>query len=317
MKNLFNVDGDEIKRILSLHEESTKKQYLNLITEDAPQQTSSYTLASNVNLENVKDKKLPELKIFKGAVFQLENNRMIAKNATIQFVDTLTGEVVASPTIIFQDGVDESQFNKYTYKTNVTYDCQVQKLTTSKTGPVQYFSENTPLGKILLQKCKTKQSQGQQTDKKTYSTAKPHTFGGGKVTLPVGTKFIQAKNGASAKVNGVWGFYSCKNQSYFVKGSNVGFKEDDKTQSLGKKLNQEFCKGSSIDTGFKQQKVGGSSMGNTDAIVIPTDIDLSQITKELPAELQTVLTPPTVDGQPNTGGQPDFNQLLTQLQGLS
>ena len=61
--------------------------------------------------------------------------------------------------------------------------------------------------------------------------------------------------------------------------------------------------------------VGGKVVGGN--VVIPKDIDLSQITKELPAELQTVLTPPTVDGQPNTGGQPDFNQLLTQLQGIS
>jgi hypothetical protein len=33
MKNLFEIDSNEIKRILSLHEESTKKQYLNVISE--------------------------------------------------------------------------------------------------------------------------------------------------------------------------------------------------------------------------------------------------------------------------------------------
>lgn len=33
MKNLFNVDTNEIKRIISLHEQSTKKQYLNVINE--------------------------------------------------------------------------------------------------------------------------------------------------------------------------------------------------------------------------------------------------------------------------------------------
>jgi hypothetical protein len=62
-----------------------------------------------------------------------------------------------------------------------------------------------------------------------------------------------------------------------------------------------------------QQNIGGK-VGN---VVIPKDIDLSQITKSLPPELQTVITPPTVNGQPNTGGQPDFNQILTQLQGIS
>ena len=33
MNNLFEISGDEIKRILSLHEESTKQQYLNVLNE--------------------------------------------------------------------------------------------------------------------------------------------------------------------------------------------------------------------------------------------------------------------------------------------
>jgi len=33
MRNLFDVNSDEIKRILSLHENATKKQYLNVISE--------------------------------------------------------------------------------------------------------------------------------------------------------------------------------------------------------------------------------------------------------------------------------------------
>ena len=45
MKNLFEIDSDEIKRILSLHEESTKKQYLNVISE---QSGESITLPAGV-----------------------------------------------------------------------------------------------------------------------------------------------------------------------------------------------------------------------------------------------------------------------------
>ena len=37
MKNLFEIDSDEIKRILSLHETSTKQQYLNILTEQISQ----------------------------------------------------------------------------------------------------------------------------------------------------------------------------------------------------------------------------------------------------------------------------------------
>ena len=32
-KNLFEIKSEEILRILSLHEESTKKQYLNVLNE--------------------------------------------------------------------------------------------------------------------------------------------------------------------------------------------------------------------------------------------------------------------------------------------
>lgn len=35
MNNIFEISGDEIKRILSLHEESTKQQYLNVINEQS------------------------------------------------------------------------------------------------------------------------------------------------------------------------------------------------------------------------------------------------------------------------------------------
>lgn len=35
MNNIFEISGDEIKRILSLHEESTKQQYLNVLNEQS------------------------------------------------------------------------------------------------------------------------------------------------------------------------------------------------------------------------------------------------------------------------------------------
>jgi len=314
MENKFIINNDERQRILSLHENSTKHQYLNVISEQLSKTMDSYTLLSSVELENNTGGNERDLILQKGAVFTKSNkDGYLESKTTYSLPQNMT-----------------SNASKEDYKTGtVYYNCKTFKF--SIPGQTYSWYEDTSYSKAqgnktltgsLSKVCNTKKGESnsqsnKQTDKKTYSTAKSHTFGGGKVTLPVGTNFIQAKDGASAKVNGVWGFYSCKNQSYFVTGSNVGVKEDDKTQSLGKKLNQEFCKGSSIDTGFKQQKLGGSLKGNTDAIVIPTDIDLSQITKELPAELQAVLTPPTVDGQPNTGGQPDFNQLLTQLQGLS
>jgi hypothetical protein len=116
MENKFIIDNGERQRILSLHENSTKQQYLNVLSEQTtPQQKVSYTLMATTELENVKDKTaLPELKIFKGAVFELENNRMVAKNATIQFVNSLTGY----PTVSYNNGatVTQDQYKKVTYE---------------------------------------------------------------------------------------------------------------------------------------------------------------------------------------------------------
>lgn len=49
MKNLFEIDNNEIKRILSLHEESTKKQYLNVISE---QTDESVTVPTTVTIKS-------------------------------------------------------------------------------------------------------------------------------------------------------------------------------------------------------------------------------------------------------------------------
>lgn len=49
-KNLFNIESDEIKRILSLHEERTKNQYLNIISEQsATPKSNEFKVASFTN----------------------------------------------------------------------------------------------------------------------------------------------------------------------------------------------------------------------------------------------------------------------------
>jgi hypothetical protein len=90
MKNIFEVDSNEIKRILSLHEESTKKQYLNVLNEAGmsdegnylntnqqinnqpvkpkPDALASYTTVGVNNLENVTPSQL-ELEFYRGTKF--------------------------------------------------------------------------------------------------------------------------------------------------------------------------------------------------------------------------------------------------------
>lgn len=78
MKNLFEIDSNEIKRILSLHEESTKKQYLNVLNEE-------YGSFNNFDFSKVmtmKDKILPQ-EFTTNREIELENNDFYSINLKI------------------------------------------------------------------------------------------------------------------------------------------------------------------------------------------------------------------------------------------
>ena len=124
MENKFNIDSSEKQRILSLHENATRQQYLNVLTEAATPVT--YTLGGNVELENVKDKTKPELKLFKGAVFKLSNNQMVA-NTKYQFVDSINGLVTVAYNSI--STVEDKDIPKFTHTGKVVYDCKTYKFT--------------------------------------------------------------------------------------------------------------------------------------------------------------------------------------------
>ena len=130
MKNIFDVDSNEIKRILSLHEESTKKQYLNVLNEvdtldqtidklkisaknntgnkkattkpvQDPDALSSYTTTSINNLENVTTGQL-ELEFYKGTKFV----KKMSKSNTPYLVSQLVSAKFKS-----DSGLDPSEGN--------------------------------------------------------------------------------------------------------------------------------------------------------------------------------------------------------------
>ena len=118
MKNIFDVDSNEIKRILSLHEESTKKQYLNVISEDNGEgsyasfdptqydyskvfqkskvttkqlnEPRSFSLNLNCNLESV-SKTGWELRLFKSAVFNISKENLLYSKTQLQKFSTWSG----------------------------------------------------------------------------------------------------------------------------------------------------------------------------------------------------------------------------------
>lgn len=91
--NLFKIDSEEIKRILTLHEERSKKQYLNIISEQ--EKTNQITLSSDIRLKPVKPGEY-ELKLFKGTVFQKIGKDLIA-TTKYNYVHDITGGVMAGP----------------------------------------------------------------------------------------------------------------------------------------------------------------------------------------------------------------------------
>jgi len=131
MKNLFEVDGDEIKRILSLHESSTKKQYLNVISEQAKPATESFTLADVVSLEN-KVSGQPELKLFKGAVFKIAKKNLLYSKTKYQTAGDIGGST------------------SETMSGTIWYNCATGKFSVRGQEPIQYYNESYP---TLTTKC--------------------------------------------------------------------------------------------------------------------------------------------------------------------
>jgi hypothetical protein len=269
MENKFNIDNDERNRILSLHENSTKNQYLNIISE----QTSkglNYTVSYGQQFIGVGGNKFETPSGVVVTVDQTNKKLNIGKYLKFGCQPKMAGSKMP----MFYTSYDGKNWygNVGGALTNVLKKkyCKGTELKSNDEilGKTTQSNEQNKLKSIEAFKkfaCVT-----------SYPNAKQETLNDGTITYLINGEYYYSngrKNTSKGVVN-----YTCN------------------------------------DPVFKQK---GDKVKNVGNIVIPKDIDLSQITKSLPPELQSVITPPTIDGQPNTGGQPDFNQLLTQLQGIS
>jgi hypothetical protein len=275
MENKFNIDNDERTRILSLHEHSTKQQYLNVITE---QNGSNYTTKMDVKLDS-------GYIIPKGTVF-----KTLKKNILTAQVPGTTG------------GVKHFSENKV----NVNFYCSQGKYFFDKDVSRTGRYDDGSLSKNLVNNLCNKQPIPQGG----YGIQNTHTLNKGAIKIIKGD--VASKSGDSVVIkrgNTIVTSLDCKTGKF---NTRVGQVDADGGNSLRDNLMKQFC-GKTLpaaNAANVSNKLGGK-------VVIPKDIDLSQMVQNLPPEIKTMITPPTVDGQPNTQGQPDFNQLLTQLQGLS
>lgn len=315
MENKFNIDSSEIKRILSLHENATKKQYLNVLKEEV--KNNSYTLLTDVMLQANSTDATTDLKLYKNTKLTVSTKKpgYLEYNGTYARPQNLTGMGGQTKGMVY-------------------YNCKTGKFFIPNVSVTFYDSEKT-LTPNLKNIC------NQTTNKNTTSITsktvgaklltnkvvsndtyelKNENPGGGNASVVKGVEFFQTDKPNILKTKLVnAGRIGAKEISYdcvtgkFIIGNSLYNNEKLENAQL-----KPFCKTLKTPSQDKNKLNPQGTLtpkGNA-PIVIPTDIDLSQITKDLPPELQTVLTPPTVDGQPNTQGQPDFNQLLSQLQGL-
>jgi len=314
MENKFNINNDERERILSLHESSSKQQYLNVLNEE---ETSTYTLKADVTLTNTKITD-NNLYLYKGTQFYKSKTKpdvLQTSQVTVNRPQMITGQ--------------RSQSDNF--KANVYYSCSKGKFWID--GKTSYY--NQAFQKNLAPLCQNKNQNNTAITSKTVGAKlltkkvvsndtyelKNENPGGGNASVIKGVEFFQTDKPNILKTKLVnAGRIGAKEISYdcvtgkFIIGNSLYNNETLENAQL-----KPFCKTLKTPSSDKNKLNPQGTLtpkGNA-PIVIPQDIDLSQITKDLPPEIQTVLTPPTINGQPNTSGTPDFNQLLTQLQGLS
>ena len=275
MENKFIIDNDERQRILSLHESSTKQQYLNLLNE---QQGTTYKTSVDVKLND-------NYIIPKGTVFKTSKQGVV----TAQVPGTSNG------TKFYHENT-----------VNVSFYCGQGKYFFDKDVSRSGKYDDGSLSRNLVKNvCNSKPiPQG------GYEIQNPHSLNKGAIKITKGD--VATKSGDSIVIkrgNTLVTSLDCKSGKF---NTRIGQVDADGGTFLRDTLMKKFC-GKTLPAN-NTQTVGGKVGGK---VVLPKDIDITQVVQNLPPEIKTMITPPTVDGQPNTQGQPDFNQLLTQLQGLS
>ena len=148
MKNIFEVDSNEIKRILSLHEESTKKQYLNVLNEQI------FSSPNDVVTKVVKDLKTSA----KNNSKPVQDPEALSSYTTSQVNCISEGRCVPSKTkfVSFKNRNDIAvaynvKLNKQDSPVNVVYYCR-QKSFDMRFPKGKIVGTNETLGNVLREK---------------------------------------------------------------------------------------------------------------------------------------------------------------------
>jgi hypothetical protein len=236
------------------------------------------------------------------------NNLFLYKGTQFYKSTTKPGELQTSKVSLNRPQMmTGSRSQAENFKGNVFYGCKTGKFYTVSG---QYHDKDTYYNQDLQKKLSPLCQSNSQTPQGGYTIQNPHSLNKGAIKIAKGD--VATKSGENVVIkrgNTIVTSLDCKSGKF---NTRIGVVDADGGTFLRDTLMKKFC-GKTLPA-TNTQTVGGKVGGK---VVIPKDIDLSQMVQNLPPEIKTMITPQTIDGQPNTQGQPDFNQLLTQLQGLS
>jgi hypothetical protein len=155
MKNTFKILEEEKVRILEMHENATKNQYLN--EQQTTKIPTTYTVRNPELILTGQNKKTTasaeDLKIFKGAKFIKQGSTIVA-NTKYQFLDRLGNVIIGL-------GQNPSMRGKKTYQGNVTYGCSTGKYTVNMRTDLMFYDKT--LSPMLNKMCQAKTTETQPT----------------------------------------------------------------------------------------------------------------------------------------------------------
>jgi hypothetical protein len=163
MKNIFKILEEEKVRILEMHENATKNQYLN--EQQTAKIPTTYTVRNPEIILTGQNKKTTasaeDLKIFKGAKFIKQGNTIVAKT-NYQFLDPF-GNVIRGV------GQNSSMREIKTYQGNVTYGCSTGKYTVNMRTDLMFYDKT--LSPMLNKMCQAKTTETQPTTQEPKTQA--------------------------------------------------------------------------------------------------------------------------------------------------
>lgn len=206
MKKLFDIGGDEMRRILSLHESATQRQYLNEVDSEFNPNDSRDAISSNVaqnmaaKMKTAKEQQQnsnPQFYKMNSDTYFLKNNKTISvnKNDLKIFKGITFRKSTKDPNLLYAKSnaqfsnpsgsimkdFDSGDKEEITFPTRIYYRCNGQYFSTDaakKDGKYEKYSDNqgglkNELNKVCKSKLETPKDKTVKPEVKQPGTKQP------------------------------------------------------------------------------------------------------------------------------------------------